>query len=71
MIQHKNPDFVNIQNTQQLIEFYGDYWHRNDDPQDRINFFKSHNYDCIVIWEKELKNINQLITKLQDFNITI
>ena len=37
-----------------LIELYGDYWHRGQDPQDRIDLFKDAGYECLVIWEHEL-----------------
>ena len=32
------------------------YWHRNDDPQDRIDHFKRFGFDTLVIWESELGN---------------
>ena len=38
----KNPDFININGQKKLIEVYGDYWHRNDNPQDRIDHFKKY-----------------------------
>jgi G:T-mismatch repair DNA endonuclease (very short patch repair protein) len=34
-----NPDFI-CDEEKKVIEVYGDYWHRNDNPQDRINKFK-------------------------------
>ena len=48
----KYPDFWD--GGMRLIELYGDYWHRNDDPQDRIDLFKEHGYDCLVVWEHEV-----------------
>ena len=50
-----NPDFINAEGKKQIIEMFGDYWHRDQDPQDRINLFKNYGYDCIIIWEKEVK----------------
>ncbi len=52
----KSPDFFNIKDKCQVIELFGDYWHRNDDPQDRIDHFKEYGFDCLVIWELEFQN---------------
>ena len=64
----KNPDFMNINGRKFLIELYGDYWHKNDDPQDRIDHFKKFCFSTLVIWENELKNQDTLISKLQTFH---
>ncbi|HDZ15647.1 hypothetical protein LCGC14_0570260 [marine sediment metagenome] len=58
----KCPDFMNVNGQKKLIEVYGDYWHRNDDPQDRIDHFKKYGFDCLVIWESEYQN-NLMETK--------
>jgi G:T-mismatch repair DNA endonuclease (very short patch repair protein) len=67
MVNGKNPDFVNKDNNK-IIELFGDYWHRNDNPKDRINIFKPAGYNTLVIWEKELKDIDNVINKIQKFN---
>ena len=54
IITGKCPDFWD--GGTRLIELYGDYWHRNDNPQDRIDLFKAVGYDCLVIWESEWNN---------------
>ena len=64
----KCPDFVNVNGKKKIIELYGEYWHRNDDPQDRIDLFKQYGYDTLVIWERELKEIKFLEEKIQIFN---
>jgi len=64
----KNPDFMNINGKKFLIELFGDYWHKNDDPQDRINHFKQYGFDTLVIWERELKDQRTLKDKLKKFN---
>jgi len=66
----KNPDFMNINGSKSLIELYGYYWHKNDDPQDRIDHFKQFGFDTLVIWEKELKDQDALINKLREFHTT-
>lgn len=65
IINGKCPDFWNGKNK--LIEVFGDYWHKNDDPNDRIEFFKQYGYDCLVIWESEVKDKNRIINKVTDF----
>jgi G:T-mismatch repair DNA endonuclease (very short patch repair protein) len=63
----KIPDFVNINGKKQIIELYGDYWHRGENPQERINFFKGYGWDTMVVWEKELKNFEHLKIKIVSF----
>ena len=55
MIENRNPDFVHLSQPK-VIEIYGDYFHKNDDPQDRIDMFKEYGYDCLVFWASELNN---------------
>lgn len=64
----KNPDFININGKRKAIELFGDYWHRNDDPQERINHFRNYGYEALVVWECELKNKSLLKQKLLDFH---
>lgn len=61
------PDFANTNGKKTLIELFGDYWHRNDNPQDRINHFKQYGYSTLVIWENELKDTNKLLSKISLF----
>jgi len=64
----KCPDFVNINGQKKIVELYGDYWHKNDNPQDRINLFKQFGYETLVIWEHELKELDSLTAKISNFN---
>ena len=64
----KSPDFMNINGKKKLIELYGDYWHKDDDPQDRIDFFRQYGFDTLVIWEKELEDKESLNVKLEKFH---
>jgi len=68
IIAGKIPDFINVNGQKKLIEVFGDYWHQNDNPQDRIDFFKQYGWDCLVIWEHELKNIEEVINKILNFH---
>jgi G:T-mismatch repair DNA endonuclease (very short patch repair protein) len=67
-VDGKNPDFVNVNGQKKLIELFGDYWHRNDDPKERINHFKQYGFDTLVIWESELRNIGSVEEKLKEFH---
>jgi hypothetical protein len=51
----KNPDFK-ITGQKKVIELYGDYWHKSDDPETIINAYKEIGYECLVIWESEIYN---------------
>ena len=64
----KCPDFLNVNGKKKLIELYGDYWHRNHNPQNRIAHFKKFGFDTLIIWGHELKNSLELIPKLLEFN---
>lgn len=53
VIDGRCPDFWDGGNR--LVELYGEYWHRDDDPQERIDFFRRRGYDCVVVWDFELE----------------
>jgi very-short-patch-repair endonuclease len=59
VISGKIPDFVN-ESEKIIIELYGNYFHQNDSVRktlERINLFKDHGYDTIIIWENEVDPI--------------
>lgn len=63
----KNPDFK-IKGQKKVIELYGDYWHKNDNPDDLINAYKEIGFDCLVIWESEIYNeLENTIEKIGQF----
>jgi len=59
------PDFINNNGKKQVIELYGDYWHKNDDPQKRINHFKRFGFDTLIIWEHELTSEQDVLDKIK------
>lgn len=67
VIDGKNPDFVCINDEHKLVEIWGNYFHKGQDPQDRINFFKDRGYDCLIIWASELKSIDSVMTRVNKF----
>ncbi len=62
-----NPDFLNINGRKKIIELYGDYWHKNANPQERITKFKDFGFDCLIIWEHELSD-SDLELRIRAFN---
>lgn len=68
IIAGKNPDFININGKKKIIELYGNYWHRNDNFEDRINTFIPYGYDTAIVWDSELKNASKLKQKLLKFH---
>jgi len=65
--QYRNPDFK-ITGQNKVIEIYGDYWHRNDNPEDLIQEYKDIGLDCLVFWEHEIyDDINRVLKKVNEF----
>lgn len=62
------PDFSKKDGSKVFIELYGDYWHRGQNPQDRIDKFENNGCRLLVIWEKELKDVVVLKNKLLAFS---
>lgn len=70
----KNPDFIN-EEQKMVIELFGDYWHGKDRTDvdneehelDRINYYKNHDYKCLVIWEHDMNNLDLVINKILEF----
>lgn len=49
----RNPDFLS---NKRVIELFGDYWHKGENPKDRIDYFRAYGFETLVIWESELSN---------------
>jgi hypothetical protein len=64
----KCPDFMNVNGQKKLIELFGDYWHRGENPEERIALFREYGYETLVIWEREMKDLILLEIKLDSFN---
>lgn len=69
MINGKNPDFTNCNGQKKLIEIFGDYWHRNENPEDRKKIFKEFGYETLVLWETELRDLDFVKFQIQEFMI--
>lgn len=69
-VERFNPDFINIE-KKLIIEIFGDYWHNLPGykirDKRRLKFYKKHGYKTLIIWEHELKSINTIKDKIQEF----
>lgn len=67
VINGKNPDFINVNGKKLIIEVFGDYWHKGENPNIRKSIFAKYGYDTMVLWESELKNRDDVVQKLKLF----
>ena len=49
----KIPDYVNSK-ERKIVEVWGTYWHKGEDPQELIDWYKNQGWDCTVVWENEV-----------------
>jgi len=72
IIGGKNPDWININGAKAVIEFNGEYWHKNIfEEAKQINHYKQYGFSCLVIWESELSNSKKIKSKVRRFiNVT-
>ena len=70
LLGRRIPDFVNINGKKKLIEYFGEYWHN---MQGRISanklmrHYSKFGWDCLVIKERELKDIIRLKKRIQNY----
>lgn len=75
IIGGKCPDFININGQKKIIELFGDYWHgeeRTGIPneqhvKEKMDLFMQYGYHTLIIWEHELKNICEVVHKIERF----
>ncbi len=73
IIGGQNPDFFNTNGKKRIVEIFGDYWHTvrarayKDTEQGKRELYKSYGYDTLIIWEKELKDIEKVKEKIKVF----
>lgn len=73
VIDGLNPDFINTNGKKQIIEVFGNYWHKTrvrnyrDTEQGRISAFAQYGYATLVIWESEFVDRGKLLQKLIKF----
>jgi len=63
----KNPDFK-VKGQKKIIELFGDYWHKGDNPEDLIKDYREIGFDCIIFWESDVyTNTNTVLEKTLKF----
>lgn len=63
-IGRMNPDFINIDGKKQLVEVLGSYWHNKKETDERIRKYAKYGFECIAIWEDELKDEELVLARL-------
>ena len=66
VIDGKCPDFIN-KNSLQVIELFGEFWHKTQEEKTRKDFFAQYGYETLIVWCKELYRPVKLRQKLKAF----
>jgi hypothetical protein len=61
----KCPDFIR-NDGKQVVEIFGSYWHEPDEERERIRFWKDQGIDCLVLWDRDLKDGLSVVDKIQE-----
>ena len=77
IIGKRIPDFYNKNKKRKVIEIFGDVFH---DPnksffnipykrteKETIKHYKRFNYNVLILWEKELNNLDLVLKKIKTF----
>lgn len=64
----KCPDFININGQKKIIELFGEHVHQPREEQQRIDLFAQYGYQTLIVWYRELKDVDKLKTKILEFN---
>ena len=63
----RNPDFI-VDGQKKVIEIFGDYWHKGENPEDKIKEYGDVGYKCLVFWESEVYNKTiEVLEKVNNF----
>ena len=61
------PDFIFTDGQRKVIEHFGNHWHKPEEEQERIDRYATEDWECLVIWESELYDVETLKQKLLNF----
>ena len=67
VINGKCPDFINANGKKQIIELFGEKWHKKEDEEIRKNVFKEYGFNTLIIWYKELNYPLKVMNKIDNF----
>lgn len=69
------PDFINVNGKKQIIELFGDYWHKgkknlkeHQTENGRKEAYSKYNYSTLIVWECELQDEEKVIQKIKEFS---
>lgn len=62
------PDFTNINGQKKVIEHFGEYWHKGENPNEIISRYLEYGFKCLVIWEHELEEPEKVIERINAFH---
>lgn len=51
--KNKNPDFI-LEGRKIAVEVFGNYWHKDENPNDLIEEYRKIGWDCMVLWECDI-----------------
>lgn len=63
IIDSKCPDFIH-EDSKTIVEFFGRYWHPEEDESSKIEHYRKNGYSCIIVWDDELSDLEELKNKL-------
>ncbi len=74
-VSGKNPDFVHTSENK-IIELFGNYWHSEKitgmpekvHEKELVDHYKNSGFETLIVWEKELKNLDDLKERINNFN---
>jgi len=78
IIAGKCPDFLD-EEGKHIIELFGEFWHSPDNklvtsnsedyysPDKRAELFLQYGYSTLIIWEKELRNTENVVRRIAEF----
>jgi len=67
----RNPDFMGVNGKKQVIEVFGYYYHspcyfpNRPTEEELIAHYKSYGYSCIVFWEYDVYNGEEVVERLR------
>ena len=79
IIGGKCPDFIHANGKKKIIEIFGVYWHgekrtghsKETEERERVEHFRKYGFDTLVIWERELRNLQSVAHKIAEFDARI
>lgn len=67
ILGRKIPDYINVNGKKKLIELFGNYWHKGQNPERLKRHYAKYGFECLVVWESELKDERSLKQKITNY----